>query len=34
MAERIYYKVTDQSSEIYKDCSEFLQHEDELPVKL
>lgn len=30
MAERCYYKVTDNSSKLYKHCSEFLQHEDEL----
>lgn len=30
MAERIYYKVTDTKSDMYKECSEFLQHEAEL----
>lgn len=30
MAERSYYKVTDTKSDMYKECSEFLQHEAEL----
>ena len=28
--ERSYYKVIDQSCELFKDCSEFLNHEAEL----
>lgn len=30
MSERCYYKVTDTKCDLYKECSEFLHHEEEL----